>query len=53
MGCTMLASVTIPEGPTHLGTNLFRGDWELKSILLPQSLTQLDESVFLPAASKP
>ena len=45
--CSLLTSVTIPEGITAIPTNAFRGCSSLTELVLPSTLTTINESAFL------
>ncbi len=45
-GCTMLTSITIPEGVTRIGNNAFKGCTALKNITIPKSVTNIGDNVF-------
>ena len=44
--CSSLASITIPDGVTSIGSNAFQYCYSLTSISIPDSVTSIDASAF-------
>jgi hypothetical protein len=45
-GCTLLTSITLPEGVTTIGTQAFRNCRSLTSITIPASVTTIGQQAF-------
>ncbi len=45
-GCTLLTSITIPNGVTAIGKGMFSRCYRLKSITIPDSVTSIGDSAF-------
>ena len=43
---TSIESVEMPEGLTHIGTEAFASNWDMREITLPESLTEIGEWAF-------
>ena len=44
--CSSLASVTLPDGLTTIGTNAFRNCYSLSSVNIPESVTTVENNAF-------
>lgn len=44
--CSSLASVTLPDGLTVIGTNAFRNCYSLSSVNIPESVTTVENNAF-------
>ena len=46
-GNSLIKSLTIPEGITHIGAFAFEGNYDIKEVVFPTSLTSIGEQAFL------
>jgi len=45
-GNSLIKSLTIPEGITHIGDSAFLGNYDIKAVVFPTSLTSIGEYAF-------
>ena len=50
-GCSLLKSITIPEGVTSIGSSVFEGCSSLKSITIPEGVTSIEDCAFQACSS--